>query len=70
MKENRFSLFIPKNQLKSNLKKQLKDLCKNNCFVLTAPNLPLEELKKLVSLYTFKPLTFIISDKYFIQKNV
>ena len=61
--------FIPKNQLKFlKFKKQLKELCKNNSFVLMAPDLPLEELKNLISLYSPKPLTFIICENYFTQK--
>ena len=61
--------FIPKKQLKiPSFKRQLKELCKNGFSVLTAPDLPLEELKKLISLYTVKPVTFIVSENYFIKK--
>ena len=64
-----FITFVPKNQLSpSQLKKQLRELCKNNFSVLIADDKPLEELKQLISLYSFKPLTFVLSKDYFTQK--
>ena len=62
--------FAPKEQFnkKSSIQSYLKELCKNNLSVLIAPDLPLEELKKLLSLYTHKALTFVVSEEYFTKK--
>ena len=61
--------FISNNQLKiSNLKKQLKEFCKNDSSALIASDSSLEELKNLISPYNAKPLTFIVSENYFTNK--
>ena len=68
-KQTALMFFIPKKHTHiSSVKNQLKELCKNNCSVLIAPDRPLEELKKLISSHTVKPITFIISEDYFTKK--
>ena len=69
IKKTIFAHFVPKNQLRSfSFKKQLKKLCQGGFSVLTASDLPLEELKKLVSLYIDQTLVFIVSQDYFTNK--
>ena len=53
--------FIPQTQLTNSS-------FKNNFPILTAPKQALEELKELISSYTLKPITFIISENYFTKK--
>jgi len=58
--------FVPKKNFKnSTFKKQIKVLCSHKCSVLIAQNNSLEELKALISKYTTKPITFIVSENYF-----
>ena len=54
--------FIPKNQLKAN------SLSQFHFPLVVTENINLKELKKLFSLYTTKPLFFIISEKDFNEK--
>ena len=65
-----FIFFVPKEKFnkKSIIKSHFKELYTNGFSILTAPDLPLEELKKLLSPYNTKPLTFIVSDDYFTKK--
>ena len=49
---------------------QLKQLVQENkdISILTAPDCSLEELKTLISLYTQVPISFVVSEEYFLQK--
>ena len=68
-KQTSLIAFVPKNKIKvSSFKRQLKELCKNNFSVLTAPQLPLEDLKKRLSSYSSKPILFIIHEDHFTKK--
>ena len=58
--------FLPPDQIqKPSVQKSLNELCRGGIFALTAVESELEGLKRLISLYSSKPLVFIISEKYF-----
>ncbi len=50
------------------LTKQIKEICKQNSYLLIQQKPTLESLKNLLSLYTNKPLRFIVSEEYFKTK--
>ena len=61
--------FIPKKKFnkKSSLS-HLKELCKEDFSILTADEMSLEDLKKLISPYNPKPVTFVVSKDYFTKQ--